>query len=164
MTRESYEKCMRLFETHHGLRRALILTDRLLTAAVFLAYPALLAALFFTRDTRFLRCLLVPAVTFLAVSALRKWINAERPYEKWGFQPILHKEKHGESFPSRHVFSVFVIALAFYRVWTPAGILLTAVGVLLGTVRVVGGVHFPRDVLVGAAIGVAAGAVGFFLF
>lgn len=164
MTRESYQKVMRPFETHRALGHALILTDKLLTAAVFLAYPVLLAALFFTRDTRFWRCLLVPAIAFLAVSGLRIWINAERPYEKYGFRPVLGKEKHGESFPSRHVFSVFIIALAVYRVLMPAGIILTVLGVVLGTVRVVGGVHFPRDVFAGAAIGIAIGVLGFFVF
>ena len=44
-----------------------------------------------------------------------------------------------------------------------AGLLPGLGGVLLAVVRVVGGVHFPRDVLCGAAIGILCGAVGFFL-
>ena len=61
------------------------------------------------------------------------------------------------------MFSVFVIAFAFYYTFVPAGIVLSVLGVLLAVVRVVGGVHFPRDVLCGAAIGMLCGAVGFFL-
>ena len=78
--------------------------------------------------------------------------------------PFLQKEKHGESFPSRHVFSVFVIAFAFYYTCLPVGIALTVFGVLLAAVRVVGGVHFPKDVLAGAGIGILAGVLGFFVF
>ena len=105
----------------------------------------------------------MPFISFLAVSGLRKLINAERPYEKWQFRPILNKETHGESFPSRHVFSVFVIALAFYYTCVPVGIVLTVFGLILAAVRVLGGVHFPRDVLAGAGIGILAGVLGFFV-
>ena len=38
-----------------------------------------------------------------------------------------------------------------------------ALGVLIALIRVIGGVHFPRDVLSGAVLGAACGAVGFWL-
>ena len=163
MTRERYMRLAEPFQKHPALLRALRGTDKVLTALVYLAYPVLLCVLFFTRDTRFWRCVLVPGVSFAVVSVLRRLINAKRPYEALKFQPLLQKDKRGESFPSRHVFSVFVIAFAFYYTFVPAGIVLTVLGVLLAVVRVVGGVHFPRDVLCGAAIGMLCGAVGFFL-
>ncbi len=163
MTRERYLKLMQPFRKNKTLRRALVYTDLAVTVLVYLAYPALLAVLFFTKDIRFWRCFFVPAVSFLAVSGLRKLIDAERPYDRFQFKPILNKEKHGESFPSRHVFSVFVIAFAFFYTCLPLGIILTVFGVLLGAARIVGGVHFPRDVLVGAAIGILTGVLGFFV-
>ena len=85
------------------------------------------------------------------------------PYDKLHFQPILNKHKHGESFPSRHVFSVFVIAMAFYYTCVPVGVVLTVFGVLMAAVRVAGGVHFPRDVAAGAAVGIVSGVLGFFV-
>ena len=36
-------------------------------------------------------------------------------------------------------------------------------GAALACVRVIGGVHFPRDVLVGAAVGILAGVIGFYV-
>ena len=163
MTREQFERLQKPFLAHPALLRALRGVDKAITALVYLAYPALLAVLLFLRDDRFLRCVLVPGVSFAVVSVLRRLINAKRPYEALKFQPLLQKDKQGESFPSRHVFSVFVIAFAFYYTFVPAGIVLAVLGVLLAVVRVVGGVHFPRDVLCGAAIGMLCGAVGFFL-
>ena len=44
----------------------------------------------------------VAAVPFIAVSVLRKIINAKRPYELIGDFPERPKDKSGESFPSRH--------------------------------------------------------------
>lgn len=163
MTRERYLRIAAVFQKRPALLRALRMTDKALTALVYLAYPVLLCVLFFTRDARFWRCVLVPGVSFVAVSVLRRVINAKRPYEALEFQPLLQKDKRGESFPSRHVFSVFVIAFAFYYTFVPVGIVLTALGVLLAVVRVLGGVHFPRDVLCGAAIGILCDVVGFFL-
>lgn len=163
MTRAQYANLSRPFRKSKRLRQVLVYTDLILTGLVYLSYPVLLCVLFFTKDVRLWRCFFVPFVSFLAVSGLRKLINAERPYEKWQFRPILNKETHGESFPSRHVFSVFVIALAFYYTCVPVGIVLTVFGLILAAVRVLGGVHFPRDVLAGAGIGILAGILGFFV-
>lgn len=163
MTHAQYNKLYRPFRKSKRLRQVLVYTDLILTGLVYLSYPTLLCVLFFTKDIRLWRCFFVPLVSFLAVSGLRKLIDAERPYEKWHFHPVLHKEKRGESFPSRHVFSVFVIAFAFYYTALPVGIVLTVFGVILAAARVLGGVHFLRDVLAGAFIGIFAGALGFFL-
>ncbi|WP_363173915.1 phosphatase PAP2 family protein [uncultured Senegalimassilia sp.] len=38
-----------------------------------------------------------------------------------------------------------------------------AAGVLLAVIRVVSGVHFPRDVVVGALLGMLAGFVGLWI-
>lgn len=163
MTHAQYGKLYRPFRNAKQLRQALVYTDLILTGLVYLSYPTLLCVLFFTKDVRLWRCFFVPLVSFLAVSGLRKLIDAERPYEKWQFRPILHKEKRGESFPSRHVFSVFVIAFAYYYTAVPVGIIMTVFGVILAAVRVLGGVHFVRDVLAGACIGIFAGVLGFFI-
>ncbi len=163
MTKETYLRLGAPFRKNAVLCRLLVYTDFVLTGLVYLSYPVLLCVLFFTKDVRLWRCLFVPAVSFLAVSGVRRLVDAERPYDKLHFHPLLKKDKHGESFPSRHVFSVFVIAMAFYYTCVPVGVVLTVFGVLMAAVRVVGGVHFPRDVFAGAAIGILAGAVGFFI-
>ena len=164
MTKETFLKLEQPFRKTLHRRRIFVFVEHLFTGLVYLAYPALLFYLLVLRDFRFWRCFLTPAVGLVFVSILRRLINAPRPYEKYDFRPLLPKDKKGESFPSRHLFSVFMIAMAYYYVYVPMGIYLTVLGVLLGVLRVVGGVHFPKDVLVGAAIGVLLGGIGFFCF
>ena len=56
------------------------------------------------------------AVPFVIVTVVRKFINAPRPYDTYEFYTVPPKSKVGESFPSRHVFSCFLIATSTYTV------------------------------------------------
>ena len=53
--------------------------------------------------------------------------------------------------------------MVWWYLCPPMGLVFLAVGILLAAARVLGGVHFPRDVLAGALLAVAAGWVGFWL-
>lgn len=163
MTKTAYLKLSAPFQKSPKRAKIFIGTEHVLTGLVYLSYPSLLLYLLIMRDLRVWRCLLVPAATFIAVSLLRRLINAPRPYEKLKFKPLLPKDKKGESFPSRHVFSVFMIAMAYYYIYIPMGIYLTVIGVSLAIMRVVGGVHYPKDVLCGALVGILLGGIGFFV-
>ena len=99
----------------------------------------------------------IPALCFLAVTIFRKVVNKKRPYEKLPIQSLIKKDKKGQSFPSRHVFSIFLIATLWFCFWKPVGIFLFIAGVFLAIVRVIGGVHFVTDVCAGALLGVLAG-------
>ncbi len=99
-------------------------------------------------------------IPFIAVSVMRCFINAPRPYELFDFYEKKPKEKKGKSFPSRHVFSIFVIATILFRWNIFVGIGLIAGGILLAVVRVLLGIHFIRDVVAGALIGIICGIIG----
>lgn len=160
MTASLYTRLSAPFRPYAGAVRAV---NKLLTLSVYIAYPALLLFLLLTRDHRLLRAVITPAVSFVALTFFRKRCNAPRPYEVLDITPLILKDTRGNSFPSRHVFSVFVIDMAFWWIFPPLGGVLLAVGVLIALIRVIGGVHFPRDVLAGAIMGAACGAVGFWL-
>ena len=163
MTKEQYETISRPFRGRPGAVKALKALNRVLTLSCYFLYPALLLWAFVTKDPRLLRLVLVPAISFVSLSVVRRGLNRPRPYEALDIIPLIPREKKGESFPSRHVFSVFVIAMTWGWVCPPVGWLLGAVGVLLAVTRVVAGIHFPRDVLAGALLGMACGWVGFSL-
>ena len=98
----------------------------------------------------------MPAVSFILLSVFRWVLNAPRPYEIFGADPVIKKDTKGKSFPSRHVFSMFVIAVTVLYFCPVPGIVLVAAGVLMAAARVAGGVHFPADVIAGAVAGAAA--------
>lgn len=107
----------------------------------------------------FRRELLVPAVSFGVLSLARARIDAPRPYEVLAIDPLISKNTRGRSFPSRHVFSSFVIAMGWLAWRWPVGVALLVASAMLAVVRVLGGVHWPRDVIVGALLGIAAGVL-----
>ena len=106
---------------------------------------------------------LIPASGFVILSLFRKKINHPRPYETWDISPLLEKDSSGQSMPSRHVFSATIISMACLHASLPVGLACLLFSALLGLVRVLGGVHYPKDVLVGYACGFMWGLL-FFLF
>lgn len=148
--------------------KTIIILNSVLTKAVYIFYPLMLIYLavyhLTDRDPGFVPALLVPGISFVLLSIFRSIINAPRPYEMPGAEPpIIKKDAPGKSFPSRHVFSIFIIAVTAFQVWPAAGILIGIAGVILAYCRVAGGVHFPRDVIAGALIGIGCGVIGFLL-
>ena len=107
--------------------------------------------------------LFIPASGFVILSFLRKKINAPRPYEEWDIKPLLDRDSPGQSMPSRHVFSATIISMACLHASLSLGIILLVLSAFLGLVRVLGGVHYPKDVVVGYTSGLAWGMI-FFLF
>lgn len=162
MTGEQYRRWSAPFRPSKRAR-ALRLLNRALTAGVFVLYPLLLADLALGRDGRLMPCVLVPGSGFLVVSVFRRWYNAPRPYEALDIQPLKEKDRRGQSFPSRHVFSAFVIAVTGLWLFPPLGLALMGAGAALAWCRVILGVHWPRDVAAGAALGLLWGLAGFWL-
>ena len=107
--------------------------------------------------------LFIPASGFVILSFLRKKINAPRPYEVWEIVPLLDRDSPGQSMPSRHVFSATIISMACLHASLSVGVILLVLSAFLGLVRVLGGVHYPKDVVVGYICGLAWGVL-FFLF
>lgn len=106
----------------------------------------------------------VPAAVFAVVTIFRAAVNCARPYEIFKLPPLVKKDKIGHSFPSRHAASAGVIAMAWWRVNIPAGILFLFIAVIIAATRVFAGVHFIRDTVAGLAFGVGAGIVSLMIF
>lgn len=164
VTRDSYIRVTGLIREYPRRIRFVTLANRILTAVIFLSYPLLLLGLFVEKNPFFVRALIVPAVSFLLLSAVRRAIGAPRPYEKFGIPPVLKKETRGKSFPSRHVFSAFMIAMTLYVHIPWAGVIVGACGLIIGCLRVAGGVHEPRDVVAGALCAIVCGILFYPIF
>ena len=105
--------------------------------------------------------LFIPASGFVILSFLRKKINAPRPYEVWKIVPLLDRDSPGQSMPSRHVFSATIISMACLHASLIMGLICLTLSAFLGLVRVLGGVHFPKDVVVGYICGLVWGVLFF---
>lgn len=133
--------------------------NAILTCLGVVAFVALLIHLFINGFAFFLKYLLICGIAFLIFSLIRFLINAPRPagyersfserratfYERHGIDP---SHITGDSFPSRHVFSFALIALAWFSVNWVIGAALLALAVVFCILRVFLGAHSVLDVVV----------------
>ena len=130
--------------------------------SVFAGYALLLAYLFFTKDGRLFICIAVPLFMFATLSAVRNFLDLERPYEKYDITPIYKKDTKGHSFPSRHTASAAVIGATFLYVSMPLGAVFLTIALLIALSRIAAGVHFPRDAAAGFLYALLCGLVYLF--
>ena len=139
--------------------------NRFMTVVMPIVYLTLLVITYLQEGLgkQVLMYVFVPASGFVILSLLRKKLNAPRPYEVWEIVPLLDRDSPGQSMPSRHVFSATIISMACFHASLSVGVILLVLSAFLGLVRVLGGVHYPKDVLVGYVCGLVWGVI-FFLF
>lgn len=129
---------------------------------LMIIYACFVAYLAFTKDTRVVFFLVVPAVVLIFVTVLRFLLDKPRPFEVYKIEPLT-KHAKGKSCPSRHTASAFIIGMACLYISVPFGILTLCMACIVAVTRVLCGVHFILDVLLGAGISVAIGAIGFYV-
>ena len=139
--------------------------NRFMTVVMPMIYLTLLATTYLQQEfgKQVLMYVFVPATGFVILSFLRKKINSPRPYEVWEIVPLLDRDSSGQSMPSRHVFSATIISMACLHASLTMGMICLTLSAFLGLVRVLGGVHYPKDVVVGYICGLVWGVI-FFLF
>ena len=139
--------------------------NRFMTVVMPMIYLTLLATTYLQQGLgkQVLIYVFIPASGFVILSFLRKKINAPRPYEVWEIVPLLDRDSPGQSMPSRHVFSATIISMACLHASLSVVVILLVLSAFLGLVRVLGGVHFPKDVVVGYICALVWGVI-FFLF
>ena len=163
MTKEKYLKISEPYRASEALRNQLVRMNRLLTGIAYISYALVVFYWVLRWNKEIAAVILVPAIGFLLVTAFRRIMNRPRPYEVWEIEPLIEKDTKGKSFPSRHVFSMFMVATAVGKYFVAAGAALMVAGAILAMIRVIAGVHFVRDVVLGAILGVGLGVAGFFI-
>lgn len=161
MTQEQYEKLSAPFRRSPKAVRVLNQVNKVITAGVYAVYTITGIVLLLKKDPRAKAFLIPPAVGFAGVTVFRKLQNSPRPYQVWDIEPLIPRRKNGQSFPSRHTFSIFAIASTFLFLWPVIGTVLLLAGVVLAAARVIAGVHFAKDVAAGALCGLLTGWAGF---
>ena len=158
------EKILRKVQENAATTRALKLFSHLVSALSVASFLFLILVSLKESPLEFLRLALVLGVPFVAVTVLRKLINAPRPYEIYDFYPTPPKNKSGSSFPSRHAHSAFAIGTVMCFYSPILGSVLLVLGGFMCCARVLVGMHFVRDVICGAVVGSVSALVGAIIF
>ena len=160
---QRYEQWAAPLRGRPGVVRALNIVNRGIVIVFYVVYALLLGWACVSDPWKLAPLVGVTAVGFVAVSFFRRRFNAPRPYECCAIAPLIARDGAGKSFPSRHAFSAFAIAASWFAANAPVAVVLLVAAGVLAVCRVLGGVHFPRDVVAGALIGSATGALAAFL-
>ncbi|GGI63883.1 phosphatase PAP2 family protein [Limosilactobacillus caviae] len=158
---KTYQRITAPFRRHPWAVSLLRIANKFVVWVMYVAYCAILIWVGKNDCSALWSFLLIPGIGFLMLSFVRQRINAPRPYEKFAIDPLIFRNKTGDSLPSRHVFSATVIAMCGLKLSLFLGITLFILTIISAITRVIGGVHFPRDVIAGFICGLIC---GLFLF
>lgn len=164
MTVDRYRAVIGWFNARPAAKKLLRAVSLGSVAAVYLLYAGLAVLMMLRGNSLLWPLLAVPAVVLVLGTALRRAINRPRPYETLGFTPLFPKDTKGQSLPSRHCFSAACIAVAAIPVSPAAAAVLAGLAVVIALTRVLCGVHYISDVLVGLVFGAAASRLGLILY
>ena len=154
------EGLLRRVYSSKGLTRVLKIASGACVIITLPAFALLIIKSFFISYVSVAALLVITGVPFVAVSLMRKLLDLPRPYEIYDFYDTPPKERRGQSFPSRHVFSISLIGTVAFGAYPLLGVALMALTVILGAARVLLGIHFIRDVIAGGLIGIVSGIIG----
>lgn len=153
-----------IFDAINGLAGHVALADNAMKFAagyIIFGVFALVAASWFMRggDDESRRIAVYTAVltavlSLVAVMIIQQFYVHQRPFVVRSDVVLLVKHSADASFPSEHAAVAFALAagVAVYRF--RLGLVLLALAVLIAFARVYVGIHYPGDVLGGAAIGI----------
>lgn len=156
MNEKSYLKLMDYYDRHPKIKNFCVYLNKIITYFIFIFYPLFLCYLVYIKNKNAIYYILFPFVFFIILSVFRRFFNSQRPYEKYNAGPITSNAKSGKSFPSRHVFSAFIIAFMMFDFNLSLGLNFLSLAFILACLRVLCGVHFIKDVLSGAGFALFA--------
>ncbi len=155
-----------IFNFLHGLTESLpILNWFYIFAAVYLPYIiAVIFAILLWREKStkkryfiFLAALLsVIIARGILTELIRYFYHRPRPFVALQFNPLLEMSGTEWSFPSGHMTFLFAFIPAVFQLNKKWGWILTGLSFLVGLARVISGVHWPTDILVGIILGIAS--------
>jgi undecaprenyl-diphosphatase len=113
------------------------------------------------RALGFVICALAAAgvTDLLGARVVKPWIHRMRPFDALppGTVHQLFAVSHRGSMPSLHAANAFALACVLTWASRPLGAVAYVLAVLIALSRVVGGVHWPSDIIVGAGLGTTVG-------
>lgn len=125
------------------------------SSKIFVAiYVVTFLILLLKRNTLAIPFFTAPALCFGLVHLIRLVYLRPRPFVALEIESLIYHSTSG-SFPSMHSVSAFVIATCIYFIDKTAGKIILLLAMVTGLSRVMVGVHYPLDIIIGAALSVS---------
>lgn len=125
-----------------------------------LIYLIGIGALLFRRSKKLIPFVIAPATAFLTVRVIRFYYTRPRPFVALDIESLIYHAPNG-SLPSMHAVSAFAIGVAIWHLDKRLGRYVLILSAITGLSRVMVGVHYPLDILLGAMLAIAIGLVVF---
>ena len=163
MTEKQYKIITNFFRKNKFRSKSIKILCKYSPILVVLIYVCTIVSLYLKNDKRLILFLIIPALDLIFVSVFRKALNKPRPYDVYDYEPLTdYKKGKGQSFPSRHTASAFIIAMACLYLNLTYGLIMIIIALIVGASRILTGVHYPKDVIAGALVSILFGYIGFF--
>ncbi len=162
MPPEKYKALNLYINQRPYFKNLVVFIDKQFPKPVMWIFYGTLAVLAVRLDIRVIPCGLIPWIDFLIVTLIRNRLNYKRPFEAIGFNPIVFHSS-GRSCPSRHASSSVIITIAVYYIWPLLGIITGIISIFVCVSRVLTGVHYIKDVVLGVLISIFIGILSFFI-
>ncbi|TCT12143.1 undecaprenyl-diphosphatase [Natranaerovirga pectinivora] len=137
---------------HNGIGKWMAVITWLSSKVFFALYIGFILIMVFKKDLILIPFIMGPSIAYFITKIIRNSFKRERPFVKLNIKNYIEHAENS-SFPSMHAMSAFSIATAVFLVNPTIGIIAFCVAILTGISRIIVGVHFPLDVLVGGIIG-----------
>ena len=166
MKRTEYVKMTKSLKAKPGLLKFCIAANKVGPYLYGALFALLLSFMFLASPAGMLRVLVVTAGSFLLIELVSLFLDYPRPYEKFGVEPAIPEDKaDGHTLPCKPAYWYTIIGMTFLFVLAfplnIIGIVLLIGAAGLCAVRVIGGLHFTRDVIAGILLAVLFGCIGF---
>lgn len=155
-----FEKIYKAANKHLEVSKIMVRITKWSSKILMGIYCSMLGILYLQRNPKIIPVLLAPAFVLILVKLLRSFFHRPRPFVTLNIESLI-RHKADSSFPSKHAASAFVIGIAVWCIEPTIGQYVLWLAAATGLSRVMVGVHYPLDVLIGAALGSGIGLLVF---
>lgn len=157
MNKQKYLAAIQFLDAHKNILKPVQIAQKTAETAIAVAYTVFIFMLIYGNNRFWVKSVVTCGIGLITVSLLRICVNKKRPYERYGFAPLIKKDTAGKSFPSRHAFSGAIIAVNIWAISPVCGMAVAFLTVVISFLRVVMGVHYISDVIFGGILGAIIG-------
>lgn len=156
--------CQRRLKMHPAVAHISRYISRLGSGSIYISITLLLAFIDSQYGVEFLySCLFAFVIVLPCYLLLKNTVRRDRPCERLSLNKDI-QPLDTFSFPSGHTAFAFAFAALLSEAYSVVALLAYTIASLIGLSRVFLGVHYPADILAGAALGVACAGLSMRVF